>query len=198
MTVAEVGEAYCRHVKALGRKTATVNSYASLLRVHVAPIIGTVAVDKLSRRDLERFMAVMADRGSSSKTIRLALSIVHGVDEFALGQEWATAPNPVKRVPRPQVPAYDEIRFLRPEEVEALLRAFDDGALAQTDRALIMTAAMTGLRQGELLALRWRDVDWRAGRIARPPHVLAWRVRGAEVAAGHPLRPDGGQARGGA
>ena len=30
---------------------------------------------------------------------------------------------------------------------------------------MVMTAAMTGLRQGELLALRWGDVDWRAGRL---------------------------------
>ncbi|MGE5635905.1 MAG: site-specific integrase, partial [Nocardioidaceae bacterium] len=35
----------------------------------------------------------------------------------------------------------------------------------ETDRALFLVAAMTGLRQGELLALRWRDVDWLAGRI---------------------------------
>lgn|SRR5215211_1441235 len=34
-----------------------------------------------------------------------------------------------------------------------------------TDRTLFLVAAMTGLRQGELLALRWRDVDWTAGRI---------------------------------
>lgn len=33
------------------------------------------------------------------------------------------------------------------------------------DRALFLTAAMTGLRKGELIALRWRDVDWPAGRI---------------------------------
>lgn len=34
-----------------------------------------------------------------------------------------------------------------------------------TDRAIFLTAAITGMRQGELLALRWRDVDWQAKRI---------------------------------
>jgi len=37
--------------------------------------------------------------------------------------------------------------------------------LARVERVLYLTAAMTGLRQGELLALRWRDIDWTAARI---------------------------------
>ena len=58
-----------------------------------------------------------------------------------------------------------DIRFLDREELEALLRAVPDDELGPTDRALYLAAAMTGLRQGELLALRWRDVDWAAGVV---------------------------------
>jgi len=39
------------------------------------------------------------------------------------------------------------------------------GTFEQIDRALLLTAALTGLRKGELVALRWRDVDWPAQRI---------------------------------
>jgi integrase len=67
---------------------------------------------------------------------------------------------------RPRSPAVDpDIRFLDLEELEALLRAVPDNHFGSTDRTLYLAAAMTGLRQGELLALRWEDVDWRAGRI---------------------------------
>jgi integrase len=45
-----------------------------------------------------------------------------------------------------------------------VLRAVPDDALGAVERPLYLTAAMTGLRQGELLALRWSDVDWRASR----------------------------------
>jgi integrase len=62
-------------------------------------------------------------------------------------------------------PASREIRFLKVEEVEALLRAVPDDAVGPTDRVLYLTAAMTGLREGELVALRWKDVDWPAGVI---------------------------------
>jgi integrase len=51
--------------------------------------------------------------------------------------------------------------YLYRAKPEAVLE--DD--LARVERVLYLTAAMTGLRQGELLALRWRDIDWTAGRI---------------------------------
>lgn len=57
------------------------------------------------------------------------------------------------------------IRFLQPVEVEALLRAVPDDDLGPTDAALYLCAVTTGLRQGELLALKWIDVDWVARRI---------------------------------
>ena len=50
-------------------------------------------------------------------------------------------------------------------EVEALIRAAPDDVLGQMERVLYLTAATTGLRQGELIALRWRDVDWASGVI---------------------------------
>ena len=59
-----------------------------------------------------------------------------------------------------------DIRFLSVEELEALLRAVPhDDMLGPTEHTLYMLAAMTGLRQGELVALRWRDIDWAAGVV---------------------------------
>lgn len=51
------------------------------------------------------------------------------------------------------------------EQLEAVLRSVPGDALGSTDHALYLTGALTGLRQGELAALRWRDVDWRAGVV---------------------------------
>lgn len=59
-------------------------------------------------------------------------------------------------------------------EVEALIRAVPDDAIGDMERVLYLTAAMTGLRQGELIALRWRDVDWSAGVV----RVRRTRTRG--------------------
>jgi integrase len=58
-------------------------------------------------------------------------------------------------------------------EVNALATAAQPGEYEAIDRALYLTAAMTGLRQGELVALRWQDVDWPAARVrVRQNYVL--------------------------
>jgi integrase len=58
-----------------------------------------------------------------------------------------------------------DVRFLDDVELDELLRAVPEDGLGSVDRLIYLTAAMTGLRQGELLALRWRDVDWSAGWV---------------------------------
>ena len=64
-----------------------------------------------------------------------------------------------------QAGADPDIRYLDRTEVEALLRAVPADVLGPTDAVLYLTAVMTGLRQGELAALRWRDVDWTAAPV---------------------------------
>lgn len=58
-----------------------------------------------------------------------------------------------------------DIRFLTHEEVEALLRAATDEDWRHIDFPMWLLAITCGLRQGELIALRWRDVDWTAGAV---------------------------------
>jgi len=79
-----------------------------------------------------------------------------------------TTLNALGVVDKPRVEPTADIGFLEQEELEAVLRVTE----SPTDPALFLTAARTGMRQCELLALRWRDVAWPARRIrARRNHV---------------------------
>jgi integrase len=73
-----------------------------------------------------------------------------------------------EKVDKPRESDDAPIRFLDHDELEAVLRAVPNTALGLSDGAFYMTAAMTGLRRGELLALRWRDDPSLRSLIAEP------------------------------
>lgn len=111
-------------------------------------------------------MAAKRRKGLAPKTVANHMRFLHGLFSFAVKRGWM-ASNLVTQVDRPPAQGSDpDISFLEISEVEAVIRAVPaKGKFASTDRALILTAAMTGLRQGELIGLRWQDVDFVAGRV---------------------------------
>ena len=174
LTLGELGERYLRHLQGLERRPTTIADYRSILRSHLAPWFASKAIERIDPDDIAACAAAKA-KALSPKTVANHLTFAHGVFVFATKRGWATA-NPVAAIDRPRAAGTDpDIRYLDRGEVEALLRAVPDDRLGSTERTLYLTAAMTGLRQGELLALRWRDVDW----VARVIRVRRSYTRGA-------------------
>jgi integrase len=165
VTVEQVGGLLIESLRAKGRKRATIETYGSALRIQLVPFFGTRTLDRIGRREIEAFMAHMRKTGRSPKTTLNALGILHSIFEYAR-REWWVASNPCTLVDKPRASESDpDIRFLEPEEVETLLRGVPDDDLGGVERRMYLMAAMTGMRQGELLALRWRDIDWPAHRV---------------------------------
>jgi integrase len=164
LTVEEAGERLIDHLEALGRKRSTIEGYRSALNVHLVPFFADKSLDRIAREDVERFIAQRAREGSAPKSTQNYIGVLHGIFDFAIRRGWAST-NPVKLAERPRKAAGAEVRFLSMDELEALLRSVAGDDLGRVERALYLAAATTGMRQGELIALRWRDVDWTAKRI---------------------------------
>jgi integrase len=101
---------------------------------------------------------------------------------------WALPVNPLARVEKHPMRPRRDIQVFSPEEVLALVRA----AASELDGAIYLTASFTGLRMGELLALRWRDVDF-AGSTIRVRASWAGRAlttRKSGKVRAVPLAPD--------
>jgi len=166
-TVQQAADQYIDHLEhVMERKRSTIQDYRGYVRRHLAPFFGERTLDKIDAAWVTGYLKAKGDEGLASKTVQNHLNFLHGVFAFAVKRGWASA-NPVALIDRPKKsrPVSRRIRFLQPAELEALLRAVPDDALGGVERRLYLAAAMTGLRQGELLGLRWLDVDWVASRV---------------------------------
>jgi len=133
--------------------------YEQLVRLHAVPHIGKVALARLSPDHLQRLYANRLEAGQSPASVVQ----LHAVLRRALNQatRWGLVARNVARLVTPPRIKRQEMATLSPEQARAFLGA------ARGDRleALYVLALSTGMRQGELLALRWRDVDLEAGRL---------------------------------
>jgi integrase len=154
-----------RPKRPLGRRT--IAGKRSTVKVHLSPRFGTKAVQAMTPADVEALIAGMAEEGKAPKTILNVYTDLSAIMDYTVSKGWRPD-NPCAPVDAPSIEEADPegLNFLDPDEIEALLRAVDlDDEHGSTDRALYTAAAKCGLRQGELLALRWRDVDWTAERL---------------------------------
>ena len=92
------------------------------------------------------------------------MGLLGAIFTHAVKRGWCSL-NPVAVVDKPRTGRSPDIRFLTIKELEAILDATPDDERGSTERVLYLAAAMTGMRRGELVALRWQDVDQHACQI---------------------------------
>ncbi|HEY4897008.1 MAG TPA: tyrosine-type recombinase/integrase [Solirubrobacteraceae bacterium] len=154
-------------------KPSALRSYEQALRTHVFPRLGRERLSAVSRNAIQDMVDEMVAAGAAASTTRNAVLPLRAIFRRALARAEVMV-NPTLGLALPAVRARRE-RVARPEEAAALIAAAPVG-----DRAVWATALYAGLRRGELMALRWGDVDFDAGLI---------RVeRGWDQAAG-PIEP---------
>lgn len=133
-------------------KPKTRYDYERILEREVLPVFGTKRVAGIERVDVRRFVAEMTNAGKAAGTVRNTVTVLSNVFNVAL-DSGAVRSNPCAGVKLPRS-ARDEMLFLAPPQIRALA-----DAIAPEHSLLVKTAAYTGLRAGELQALRVRRVD---------------------------------------
>jgi integrase len=137
----------------------TLRRYAEYMRLHVVPALGACELRALKPRDIQALYAAKVTGGMSPTSALHLHSVLHRAMRHA--ERWGILDaNPVDAVEAPRA-ARLEMNALSPQEAARLLAA----AAGDRLEALYTLALTTGMRQGELLGLRWRDVDLEQGSL---------------------------------
>jgi len=137
-------------------RRSTYQRDESLCRVHITTALGKKKLKTLSAADVQRFYRAKLDSGLSSATVHKLHVLLHKALKQA--ERWGLiARNVADDVDPPKVHK-EEVRPLTNAQARKLLNTVKGDRL----EALYVVALQSALRQGELLALRWEDVDLEA------------------------------------
>ncbi|MBF6604993.1 MAG: site-specific integrase [Chloroflexi bacterium] len=173
LTVGRFLETWLTDVVRLGVRPRTYASYRYIVRLHLAPGLGALPLSTLSPADVQAFLNAKAASGLSPRTVGYLRGVLRG----ALGHAERTdlVNRNVARLARPPRIPRRQVSPLTVEQARTFLGAIVTDRL----RALYLVALGVGLRQGEILGLRWRDLDLAAGTLT-VRHALA-RIDGRLV-----------------
>lgn len=139
----------------------TMYTYRGYVRRDVAPAFGDLAVKDVTAEHLDNLYLALGERGMAAKSVRQVHAICRRAFAQAVKWRWLDVNPAVFATPPPVRQA--QLQPPTPAAIRAMVDVamVDDPALGR----LVLMAAVTGARRGELCALRWSDVDLETGTV---------------------------------
>ena len=140
-------------------RPTTFERYEQIVRVHIRPALGNLKLKSVTPAHVRSLYREKLEAGLSPRTVQYIHVTLHKALKQAVAD--GLIPRNTTEAVRPPQVRKEEIRPLTAEQVKALFEAVRGDRL----EALYILAVHTGLRQGELLGLKWGDVDLEAGTL---------------------------------
>lgn len=166
-------------------KQRTLENYAYVVRKHLTPALGHIKLTALTPAHVQGLYRSKLDSGLSPRTVELIHTTLHKALKQAV--RWALIPRNAAGAATAPRPTKKEIRPLTPDQARILL----DAARGDRFEALYVVAITAGLRRGELLGLRWQDVDLERGSLQVRQQLVRTKKDGLTLTS-----PKGGRSRG--
>ncbi len=171
ITLSEYFDDYLKTIKTIV-KINTLHQYTQVVKQHILPILGKYKLEDLKPNIIQQLYNLKLEQGVSERTVLL----IHAVLHRALKQAvlWGTLSwNPADGVIRPKKKQI-EMKVLNDVQVRTLLMA----AKGTSMETLLQIEITTGLRFGELLGLKWGDLDWETKRFQIQRQVYRVKFQG--------------------
>jgi integrase len=142
-------------------RESTAIYYNKILDIHVLPYFAGYEVGRIEKYDVQKFLAAKAEQGFCKNTIR-GMRISSGrVLAWAVENKWIPE-NPCRGVKLPEAGTKVERTILKPEQVLAIVNE-----LEEPYATFVLFLAITGLRVGEAVGVRWSDMEGTALHVQR-------------------------------
>ena len=147
--------------------------------MHLVPAFGELRLHQIGLAEIEKYKAEKLTAELSKKTINNHLTVLRKLLSTAVEWRLLAVVPPIKWLRAPP----GEFDFLTFEEADRLIAGAEDEW-----RAMVTVALRTGLRHGELIGLRWVDVDLGAGRLVVRQAVAEGVIPSTGLCAGRPSK----------
>ena len=156
----------------------TWQRHEQVVRLHLKPTIGGVKLDRLNALQVQSVYRQKLNHGLSPRSVEIIHTTIHKALKQAV--RWALIPRNVAEAVTPPRPPKREMTPLTREQVKALLEA------SRTDKlhAFWVLACTTGMRNGEIIGVQWRDIDLEAGTLRVQRTVFNGKVSAPKTASG--------------
>lgn len=167
MTAGEWLDTWLEHYARPVMRATTYANYETLIRLHIKPYIGEVKLNKLTALQIQKLYTRLLSsgrfdrpeakdkpKGLSGKTVRNIHTVLHSAfDKAVVERLLSTNPTLGCRLPKKE---HTEMRVLPPEKLTAFFQEAKDSGVFE----LYYLDLSTGLRRGELLGLKWGDINF--------------------------------------
>jgi integrase len=158
-TVARFLDSWLTDVVKDSTRPKTYRTYSDLIKHHIAPVLGKKQLVKLTPQDVQRFLKNKLESGLSARTVKHINDTLRAA--LNVGMTWGLVHRNVAALVKPPRIEKQEMKVFTPEQARAFLESVKGHRL----EALFWLALTLGLRRGELLGLRWADIDLDAGTL---------------------------------
>ena len=164
-TFKECAEKWMKVHVALNLKTGSISSYRKDLDLHLYPVFGDLRMDTITRDSIRQFCAEKIGEEYARETVKRMAAVISGVFNYAF-DDGKVKSNPAARPGKflKMGRMGEKADFLTPEEGRAIL-AEAKKRYPKNYYPMFLLAIRTGMRIGEILGLKWDDLDWRGGFI---------------------------------
>jgi len=137
----------------------TQSYYSQIIRDYIKPVLGRIRLRELNARQIQRFYNVKVSEGVGLRTVQKTHTVIHASLNSA--RKFGIIPFNPDDATNPPKPKSKAMKFLNREQARKLLEVSKE----TNDRyyPLYYLAVVTGMREGELLALKWENVDLNKG-----------------------------------